>query len=63
MKTYTFYWLSGEREVLEGTSIANAFYEAGYDSGALRALDFVLNGDVDDYVWEGGKWISREFGA
>ena len=61
MKKYTLYWKSGDREVVSGDSIANAFSSSGYGAGALRALDFFLNGDVDEYRYDKDqhKWVRK----
>ena len=48
---YTFFWLDGKREVLEGNDQAHALNAAGYGNGALRALDFWAAGDNQDYLW------------
>lgn len=48
---YTFYWLTGEREVLEGSSPEAALTQAGFGQGAMKALDFWVNGDNNNYVW------------
>ncbi len=40
IKTYELHWLTSEVEIVEGTSIADAFRKAGYGAGALRALDY-----------------------
>jgi len=40
MKKFKLYWLDGKEEVVEGTSIADAFMRAGYGNGAIRALDY-----------------------
>ena len=55
MKKFTFFWLTGKREVFEGSDTANALNNAGYSQGALRALDFWANGDNNDYVWNKTK--------
>lgn len=51
MSNYTFYWLTGEREVFEGDSPGDALNKAGYSQGALRALDFWAHGERNDYQW------------
>ena len=57
MKKYTFFWLTGNSEILEGNTTAQALNNAGYGSGALRALDFYSEGDkTNDYTWEKHKW-------
>lgn len=48
---YTFFWLTGNREILEGTDAADALNKAGYGNGAVRALDFYAPDDNNDYVW------------
>lgn len=57
-KTYTFYWKTGEREVLEGRNPADALTQAGYGGGAVRALDFHAKGCDTNYEWnaERQKW-------
>lgn len=52
MERYTYYWRDGSREVLEGTDFINAFTRAGYSSGAVRALDFFMEGDDKEYEWD-----------
>ena len=48
---YTFYWLTGKREVLEGNSPEEALNQAGIGQGAIRVLDFWAHYDNNDYVW------------
>ena len=48
---YTFYWLTGKREVLEGNSPEDALNQAGYGQGALKALDFWAHDNDNGYVW------------
>lgn len=55
MKTYTFFWLTGKREILEGSSPEEALTQAGYGNGAVRALDFWASGDNQDYIWNPDK--------
>lgn len=40
LKTYKLYWLDGKTEIIYGFSISDAFTEAGYGAGALKALDY-----------------------
>lgn len=62
MKTWTFYWLDGKREVLTGETPAGALNHAGYGRGALRALDFYAQGDRGGYVWNPAerRWNKTE---
>lgn len=39
-KKFILHWKSGGTETVEGTSIANAFMNAGYSRGAIMALDY-----------------------
>lgn len=59
MSEFTFYWRTGQREVLTGDDPADAATRAGYSQGAIRALDFYAEGDVDRYEWRDGEWHSR----
>lgn len=51
MQKYTLYWLTGQREVVEGNTPEEAFTKAGYGAGATRALDFYANGEDNSYAW------------
>lgn len=57
---YTFYWLTGQREVLSGTNPADALNKAGYGHGALAALDFYSNGEDESYEWINKRWEKKE---
>mgnify|MGYP001601051806 CR=1 FL=1 len=50
---FTLYWLTGDREIVEGRSIDEAMTLAGYSQGALGALDFWAHGDDHGYEWNG----------
>lgn len=60
MTEFTFYWLDGEREVLSGNDVPDAFRRAGYGAGARFALDFTAVGDNREYIWTGGKWVKQK---
>ena len=51
MKKFRLYWLDGKTEVVEGSDIADAFSKAGYGGGAIQALDFYENGELQSYEW------------
>lgn len=55
-KEFTLYWLHGEKQVVKGTSIEDAFTRAGYGAGAIRAIDFYSNGNNTDYEYVNGNW-------
>jgi len=40
MKKFKLYWRSGDTEIVEGTSIDDAFRRAGYSQGAIKGLDW-----------------------
>lgn len=51
--TYTLFWLTGRSEIISGTTPEGAMTNAGYSSGAIRALDFYATGDKRaDWVWD-----------
>jgi hypothetical protein len=58
MKKYTLYWLTGDKEIVNGYDIADAVRRSGYGGGALRALDFWELGESSNWLWdkEAGKW-------
>lgn len=58
-KKRTFYWLDGSKQVLEGDSVADAFIKGGYSAGALHALDFVADGEDDNYIWRDHHWVRK----
>lgn len=55
------YWLSGETEIVRGTTIADAMNKAGYGGGAVTALDFYKEGEQSTYQWDAAKktWIQN----
>jgi hypothetical protein len=61
MKKFTLWWLTGDREVIEGETIANAFSRAGYGGGAMSALDFYSEGEDDSYEYnkENKRWEKK----
>lgn len=52
MKKFTYFWLTGDRQVLKGNDPTDALNKAGYSQGALKALDFWANDDNNDYIWD-----------
>lgn len=62
--TFTLYWRTGQREVVTGQTMADAFMRAGYGGGAIRALDFYQHGDVDTHTWDAGdrRWLLTQEG-
>lgn len=51
-KKFTLYWLDGKREVVEGLDVAKAMTDAGYENGAIKALDFHTDGEDTNYRWD-----------
>ena len=51
-KKYIFYWLTGNKEILEGISPEDALNNAGYGGGSLSALDFYSININEEYVWD-----------
>ena len=56
MKTFTFFWLDGNRDFFEGDSPEDALNKAGYGVGAIRALDFYTEG-IENTEW---AWFKSE---
>ena len=50
-KDFTLFWRDGKREIVRGTSIAEAMTRAGYGGGALRALDFYSGDKEPQWNW------------
>ena len=57
---YTFFWLDGKKEVLEGTTPADALTKAGYGNGAIKALDFFIEGKNNKYIWGDHKYLWKD---
>ena len=51
MKTFTLYWLTGDKEIVQGMDVADAVRRSGYGGGALRALDFWEEGTSENWTW------------
>lgn len=49
MKEFTIFWFSGDKEVVIGRNEKEAFNNAGYGNGAVKAVDFIANGDNREY--------------
>jgi hypothetical protein len=60
MKTFTFYWRDGSRDVLSGADPADALNRAGFGAGAVRALDFHASGDNQEWEWRDKDWRPKE---
>jgi hypothetical protein len=63
MQEYTFFWLDGTSELLKGASMADAANRAGYGAGAVKAIDFIAEGDKrNQYEWRGkpeNSWYKK----
>ena len=60
---WSLYWLTGDRQIVEGPDIATAMNCAGVGAGALAALDFYAKGDGDHgYRWSADdrRWVEGE---
>lgn len=60
--TKFFFYFEGSNRVVEseGTSVSDAFSNAGYGAGALRALDFYEEGE-QTYKWDENtkEWVRK----
>ena len=64
MSKFVLFWLDGKKETVFGKSIDDAFNRAGYNAGALRALDFYGNEkDENEYAYdkEYKEWRRTDF--
>ncbi len=52
-REYMFYWLTGVKEILVGSTPAEAINRAGYGGGILKILDFyeIVDNSEDVYKW------------
>lgn len=51
MKFFTIYWLGGNRSVVNGKDIADAFSRAGYGGGAVNAIDWYDEGVSETHFY------------
>jgi hypothetical protein len=51
MKTFTLFWLTGDKEIVQGLDIADAVRRSGYGGGAMAALDFWSEGNDEKENW------------
>ncbi len=56
LQCFTVYWRTGKRELVWGANRAAALTAAGYGGGAVGAIDFIAEGENDDYAWVDGDW-------
>lgn len=56
MKTFTFYWLDGNKNTLKGNTVQEALILEGY-GGALGVLDFYCEGYNHEYKFEDHTWV------
>lgn len=56
MSEYTIFWLNGQKTDCRGKDERDAFTNAGYGNGSLRAVDFMcLKESSSDYFWDNEK--------
>lgn len=60
--TYALFWRSGQRQLVQGTTPADAMNNAGIGAGALPALDFWSQGDDQGWTWneENKDWERKD---
>ena len=59
---FTLYWQHGERSIIKGNDIEDAFTKAGYGTGAVSAIDWYDEGvsETHHYVKATRLWIKYE---
>lgn len=60
--TYTLFWRTGQRQLVQGTDPVDAMNNAGIGGGALPALDFWSQGDDQEWIWnkENKNWERKD---
>lgn len=59
MQNYTFYWKNGKRQVLKGTTVADALRRAKLTPEAVSNAEYWFKGIRNDYKFIKGKWVKR----
>ncbi len=59
LKKFTIYWIRGDRQVVEGTNVADACNRAGISTDVLPAKAFCRDGDNQNYTYDREKrsWV------
>lgn len=59
---YTLYWRNGDRNVISGKTIEEAFTAAGYGAGAIHALDWYDEGVTETHYYhtKDSEWVKYE---
>lgn len=63
MKEFTLFWLHGKADIIKGNNPVDAFNRNGIGNGALRALDFWVEGDKRnewEYEKEKRNWTKKQ---
>lgn len=61
LRPFTIYWIGGNRSILWGHDIVDAFSRAGYGHGATAAVDWYESGASDSHVYDRttSRWVRR----
>lgn len=59
---FTLFWRNGDRSVIYGNDIQDAYTKAGYGGGSIRALDWYANGITESHYWDKKRkqWLPYE---
>jgi len=59
---YTLYWHNGDRNIVTGKTIVEAFTAAGYGAGAIHALDWYDEGVTEAHYYDKqmSTWVKYE---
>lgn len=58
---FTIYWRHGQRQVVQGETVDQAFNSAGIGDGAIAAIDWYDNGVTDTHVFVGNnQWVKKK---
>ena len=61
LEYFTLYWQHGERNIIKGRDIEDAFTKAGYGAGAVPAIDWYDEGVSNTHYWnkDTKEWVQR----
>ncbi len=51
IQLWTLYWKDGKKEIIQGSTLEEAFTKYGFGAGAKSALDFYVKGTDASYNW------------
>ncbi len=58
---FTVYWTDGNRVVIKGINIEDAYRTMGWTENDVEKIAYIHHGDVDKYIWNllSKKWVHK----